>query len=193
MLPKFCFRIESLETGQYFLIVTIWKHCTVPRTQFGNIALFLRTRFGSIALFPWPNLGSIASLSCPKLGSVATFWRKRSTRLVLFFEFLTHLESDFKNFIHHSWIRKRTSSKYQKLVNWFRVPLNATVTLEKTQREWHCTYLSCSLQPFLSNWWLESWQTLITLIQTSIWTWVWFGLRLETEAWNWHFEQKLKI
>ena len=115
------FQIVSLETGPCFQS----KHCPFPRTWFGNVALFLRTWFGSVALFPWPNLGSIARLSCPKLGSVATFWRKRSTRLVPFFEFLTHLESDFKNFIHHSWIRKHTSSKYQKLVNQFRVPLSS--------------------------------------------------------------------
>ena len=75
------FQIVSLETGQCFLS---W-YCPVPRTQFGNVALFLRTRSGIIALFPWPNLGSIANLSCPKSGSVATFWKKHSTRLLLFF------------------------------------------------------------------------------------------------------------
>ena len=113
------FQIVSLETGQRFQIVSLKP----GNIMIESIALFLRTRFGSVALFPWPNLGSIASLSCPKLGSVATFWKKCSTRLVPVFEFLTHLESDFQNFIYHSWIRKHSSSKYQKLVNRFRVPL----------------------------------------------------------------------
>ena len=44
------FQIVSLETGQCF---QSW-HCPVPRTRFGNVALFLWTRFGSIALFPLP-------------------------------------------------------------------------------------------------------------------------------------------
>ena len=118
MLPEF--QIVSLETGQRFQIVSLEP----GNVMIKSIALFPRTRFGSVALFPWPNLGIIASLSCPKLGSVATFWKKCSTRLVPVFEYLTHLESDFQNFIYHSWIRKYSSSKYQKLVNRFRVPLS---------------------------------------------------------------------
>ena len=117
------FRIVSLETGQCFQIVSLEP----GNVMIESIALFPRTRFGSVALFPWPNLGSVASLSCPKLGNIATFWRKCSTRLEPFYEFFTHLELEFLNFIYHSWIRKHSSLTYQKLVNQFRVPLTLSV------------------------------------------------------------------
>ena len=117
-----CFRIVSLETGQRFQIVSLEQ----GNVMIESIALFPRTRFGSVALFPWPNSGSVASLSCPKLGNIATFWRKCSTRLEPFYEFFTHLELEFLNFIYHSWIRKHSSLTYQKLVNQFRVPLRET-------------------------------------------------------------------
>ena len=110
----------AMKIGQRFQIVSL----ELGNVMKESIALFPRTRFGSVALFPWPNLGSVASLSCPKLGNIATFWRKCSTRLEPFYEFFTHLELEFLNFIYHSWIRKHSSLTYQKLVNQFRDPLS---------------------------------------------------------------------
>ena len=91
---------------------TIWKRCPVSKDTIWNRCPISMAKFRKHCQF-------IMS----RIRKRCHFWKKCSTKLVPVFEFLTHLESDFQNFIYHSWIRKHSSSKYQKLVNRFRVPL----------------------------------------------------------------------